>query len=158
MWICKNCNEENEDNFEICWNCSKDDLVSSNLSKNKPTDLPILNKIILTTETNLNLKIENRLGILSAECVIGMNIFKDIFSGIRDVIGGRNKTFQNTLKEAKENVLTELRQQAFDIGANAVIAIDLDYSEISGGGKSMLFVVATGTAVIINNDKELDNN
>jgi uncharacterized protein YbjQ (UPF0145 family) len=150
MWKCENCNEENEDNFDVCWNCSKDDL----LSEKEKVNLNKLNNIILTTETNLNIKIEKRLGILSSECVIGMNIFSDFFSSIRDVIGGRNRTFQNTLKEAKENVLLELKQQAVDINANAVIAIDLDYSEISGGGKSMLFVVASGTAVIMKIDNE----
>ena len=179
MWKCDKCNEENEDNFDACWNCTKDDIEFIKFTKNdkclkcKKTynlhelsnhichecNLVIekekkrnhkLNEIILTTETNLNLKIEKRLNILSSEYVIGMNIFKDFFSSVRDLVGGRDKTFQKTLKEAKETVLTDLKQQAYDIGANGVIAIDLDYSEISGGGKSMLFVVASGTAVIIN--------
>lgn len=163
MWNCKKCNEENEDNFYACWNCSVDDpkLIDTGKSRIeleldilKKEKLLKINKILLTTETNLNLKIEKRLGILSAECVIGMNIFSDFFSGIRDIIGGRSGTFQKALKEAKENVLTELKQQAVDLNANAVIAIDLDYSEISGGGKSMLFVVATGTAVILDLEGE----
>lgn len=154
MWVCEKCNEENEDNFDICWNCSKDDEASLDMSEKDKANLIKLNKIILTTETYLDIKIEKRLGILSAECVIGMNILTDFFSSIRDVVGGRSKSFQNALKEAKENVLLELKQQAVDLDANAVIAIDLNYSEISGGGKSMLFVVATGTAVIINKDGE----
>lgn len=106
-------------------------------------------KILITTETNPDLKIEERINIITSECVIGLNIFKDFFSGIRDVIGGRNKGFQNALKNAKDIVLQDLRKQAFETGANAVIAVDLKYSEISGGGKSMLFVVATGTSVKI---------
>ena len=98
------------------------------------------------------MKIEKRLGILSSECVIGMNILVDFLTSITDVVGGRSKTFQNTLKKAKENVLLELRQQAVDLKANAVIAIKLDYNEISSGGKSMLFVVATGTAVVLSSE------
>jgi uncharacterized protein YbjQ (UPF0145 family) len=155
MWNCKKCDEGNEDNFDVCWNCSSDDNELVYIPEEEKANLIKLKKIILTTETNLNMKIEQRLGILSSECVIGMNIFSDFFTSIRDVIGGRSKTFQNTLKEAKENVLSELKQQAVDLGSNAVIAINLDYSEISGGGKSMLFVVATGTAVIIAKDNEL---
>ena len=149
MW---NCNEENEDNFDVCWNCSKDDIEFLNLSENEKENLIKRNNIILSTETNLNMKIEKRLGILSSECVIGMNILVDFLTSITDVVGGRSKTFQNTLKKAKENVLLELRQQAVDLKANAVIAIKLDYNEISSGGKSMLFVVATGTAVVLSSE------
>lgn len=104
--------------------------------------------VLLTTETQaVDLKIVNRLGIVSAECAFGMNLFKDIFAVGRDIFGGRSQAIQNTLKEARNTVLDELRIEAAERGANAVIAVDLDYSEISGGGKSMLFLVATGTAV-----------
>lgn len=153
MWNCEKCNEENDDNFDVCWNCSKEDIELMDLNEDQKVNLKKLNQIILTTETNINIEVEKRLGILTAECVIGMNIFNDFFVGLRDVIGGRSITFQNTLKEAKDNVLLELKQQALDINANAVIAIKLDYSEISGGGKSMLFVVASGTAVILSEKK-----
>jgi uncharacterized protein YbjQ (UPF0145 family) len=79
-----------------------------------------------------------------------MNIIKDLFTGLTDVFGGRSSTIQNTLRDAKENVLRELRREAYRVGANAVIGVDLDYSEFSGGGKSMLFVVASGTAIKAN--------
>ena len=108
-----------------------------------------LKGIILTTENDPNLEITERIEIISAECVYGMNIFRDMFSGVRDIVGGRSKSSQNVLRDARREVLRELRDEAFSIGANAVIAIDLNYSEFSGGGKSMLFVVATGTAVKI---------
>lgn len=108
-----------------------------------------LNEIMLTTETAPNIEIEQRIEIISAECAFGMNIFKDMFAGIRDIVGGRSKVTQDILRDARKMVLNELRKEAYSVGANAVIAVDLDYNEFSGGGKSMLFVVATGTAVKI---------
>lgn len=70
-----------------------------------------------------------------------------MFAGFRDVFGGRNKSSRNALRDARIACLDELRREAEEMGANAVIGIDRDYSEISGGGKSMLFLVAAGTAV-----------
>ncbi|GAA76726.1 MULTISPECIES: YbjQ family protein [unclassified Pseudoalteromonas] len=108
------------------------------------------NEVILTTETASNLNVVQRLDVITAECAYGMNIFKDLFASISDIFGGRNKSIQNTLKDARKNVLAELQKEAFSLGANAVVGIDLDYSEISGGGKfGMLFIVASGTAVIV---------
>ena len=108
-------------------------------------------KVLLTTETILyDHEIEKRIDIVTAECVFGMNMFKDFFTGLSDAFGGRSQTTQNTLRQARETVLRELRIEALNIGANAVIGVDLDYSEFSGQGKSMLFLVASGTAVSIN--------
>lgn len=149
MIKCKGCYME-KDNTEILnGRCNSCRGVSSNTEVIKPKEATYsdLNKIILTTETNSPFKVEKRLGIITSECVIGLNIFKDFFSGIRDIIGGRNNGFQKGLKQAKELVLNELKKEAHLLNANAVIAVDLKYSEISGGGKSMLFVVATGTAI-----------
>lgn len=107
-------------------------------------------EVILTTETASNLKVIKRLDVITAECAYGMNIFKDILTNLTDTFGGRSNSIQNTLRDARKTALAELRKEAFSLGANAVIGIDLDYSEISGGGKSgMLFIVASGTAVII---------
>lgn len=108
------------------------------------------NEVLLTTETASNLNVLKRVDVITAECAYGMNIFKDLFASISDIFGGRNKSIQNTLKDARKNVLAELQKEAFSLGANAVVGIDLDYSEISGGGKlGMLFIVASGTAVIV---------
>lgn len=104
-------------------------------------------RIVLTTETAHNLPVTDRLGIISAEVVIGMNLFKDIASAFTDTFGGRSKNMQTGLRQARESALAELRQEALALGADAVVGVDLDYSEISGGGKSMLFLVASGTAV-----------
>lgn len=77
-----------------------------------------------------------------------MNIFRDIFSGVRDIVGGKSESTQKILKDLREEALKGLKKEAFQKGANTVIGVDLDYSEFSGGGKSMLFLVASGTAVI----------
>jgi len=132
-----------------CKSCNKDfgyfDLENG-LCKSCKTNHA--KNIILTTESTSNIEIKERLGIISAECVYGVNIFKDLMASVRDLVGGRNKSSQSILKEARVQVLEELKEEALMIGANAVVAVDIDYSEISGGGKSMLFVVATGTAVL----------
>lgn len=104
-------------------------------------------ELIVTTETTLSgYEIDERIDVITAECVFGMNIFRDMFAGIRDIIGGRSSASQKVLRDARHTSLTELRREALIAGANAVIAVDLDYSEISGDGKSMLLVVVSGTA------------
>ena len=87
------------------------------------------------------------LGIFSAECVLGINIFCDILGGLRDIVGGRSGTQQKALREARETCLDELADQASALGADPVVGIDLDYSEISGRGKGMVPLVAAGTAL-----------
>jgi uncharacterized protein YbjQ (UPF0145 family) len=114
----------------------------------------ILSRIQLTTESTHNLPVRSRLAIITAEVVIGMHLFKDIASAFRDTFGGRSETMQNGLREARITALEELRLEAAALGADAVVGVDLDYSEISGGGKSMLFLVASGTAVTLYSNSE----
>ena len=102
---------------------------------------------LTTTHDVPNRTIRESLGIVSAECVLGINVFRDIMGSIRDVVGGRSGTHQDALREAKESCLRELAGEATALGADAVVGVDLDYSEISGGGKGMVFLVASGTAV-----------
>lgn len=103
--------------------------------------------VILSTEAAPDLKVAERLDIISAEFAVGMGLLTDVFAAWRDVFGGRSKSYQNTLKDARKTVLQELRREAHLLGADAVLGVRLDYSEISGGGKSMMFLVASGTAV-----------
>lgn len=108
----------------------------------------IAKNLILTTEFSMpEYKITQRLEIITAECVFGMNMFRDMFASIRDIVGGRSSASQKVLRDARKTCLTELRREALIAGADAVIGVDLDYSEVSGDGKSMLMVVASGTAV-----------
>ena len=105
--------------------------------------------IILTTAFSVsNREVAQELEIVSAECVYGMHIFKDFFSGVRDIFGGRSKVIQDTLRDARKTAMAELRREALMVGADAVIGVDLDYHEITGGGKGgMIMLVASGTAV-----------
>jgi len=114
-----------------------------------PTEVidEIAKDIILTTESTLSgYDVIERLEIITAECVFGMNMFRDMFAAVRDIFGGRSSASQKVLRESRRVCLTELRREALIAGANAVIAVDLSYNEISGDGKSMLFLVASGTA------------
>jgi uncharacterized protein YbjQ (UPF0145 family) len=106
--------------------------------------------IILTTEHGMaEYRVTERIEVITAECVFGMNLFKDFFASITDIFGGRSKSSQSVLRDARLTCLAELRREALIVGANAVIGMDLAYNEISGDGKSMLFVVASGTAVTV---------
>jgi uncharacterized protein YbjQ (UPF0145 family) len=90
------------------------------------------------------------LGLVSGEAILGANIFKDFFAGIRDVVGGRSGAYEKELRKAKNIALEEMQDEAKKMGANAVIAVDLDYETISiSGGGDMLMVAASGTAVIL---------
>ncbi|HLU93045.1 MAG TPA: heavy metal-binding domain-containing protein, partial [Membranihabitans sp.] len=85
-------------------------------------------------------------GIVTGEAIMGANAFKDLFAGIRDLVGGRSATYERELQRAREIALDELEQWALELGANAVVGIDLDY-EVLGGSNGMLMVSASGTAV-----------
>lgn len=103
--------------------------------------------ILSTTPTLENRKINTYLGIVTGEAIIGANLFRDIFAGIRDIVGGRSGAYEEVLREAKDNALTEMAENARHLGANAVVGIDLDYETVGTNG-SMLMVTASGTAVI----------
>jgi uncharacterized protein YbjQ (UPF0145 family) len=85
-------------------------------------------------------------GLVSGEAILGANIFRDLFAGIRDIVGGRSAAYEKELRRAKELAIQEMVEQATALGANAVIGIDLDYETVGQGG-SMLMVSASGTAV-----------
>lgn len=93
-------------------------------------------------------KITTYYGIVSGETIIGANLIRDFFAGIRDIVGGRAGSYEKVLREAKETALREMEENAARIGANAVIGVDLDYETVGDSG-SMLMVTASGTAVYI---------
>ena len=90
-------------------------------------------------------------GIVSGETIIGANVFRDLFASIRDIVGGRSGSYEEVLRMAKDTALKEMEAQAVQMGANAVIGVDLDYETVGGSG-SMLMVTACGTAVKIEED------
>ena len=103
--------------------------------------------MLLTTTPNIQgREITQYFGIVSGETIIGANLFKDFFAGIRDIVGGRASSYESVLREAKESALQEMSDQAARMGANAVIVIDLDFETVGANG-SMLMVTAAGTAV-----------
>ncbi len=102
--------------------------------------------MIVTTTPSLDGKqIEQYLGLVSGEAILGANIFRDLFAGIRDIVGGRSASYEAELRKAKEIAVREMTEQAQALGANAIVGVDLDYETVGGG--SMLMVSASGTAV-----------
>jgi uncharacterized protein YbjQ (UPF0145 family) len=87
-------------------------------------------------------------GVIAGEAILGANVFKDLFASVRDIVGGRSATYEKELQRAREIALAELQERAGQMGANAVVGVDLDY-EVIGQGGSMLMVSASGTAVVV---------
>lgn len=100
--------------------------------------------IVTTTPSLEGRRIAAYYGIVSGETIVGANIFRDLFAGIRDIVGGRSGAYEEVLREAKETALREMEEHAARLGANAVVGVDLDYETVGG---SMLMVTACGTAV-----------
>lgn len=106
--------------------------------------------LLTTTSTLDGIRIHRYLGIVSGEAIMGANIFRDFFAGIRDIVGGRSAAYEEELRKAKDIAIQEMVAQATQYGANAVIGVDLDYETIEmGKGGGMLMVTASGTAVVV---------
>jgi uncharacterized protein YbjQ (UPF0145 family) len=104
--------------------------------------------IVSTTPSVEGHRITKYCGVVAGEAILGANLFKDVFAGIRDLVGGRSAVYEGELQKAREIALKELQDRARDLGANAVVGVDLDY-EVLGQGNGMLMVSASGTAVVI---------
>ncbi len=107
--------------------------------------------LVTTTHSIEGKRIVKYLGLVSGEAIMGANIFRDFFAGIRDIVGGRSSAYEKELRKAKDIAVEEMIEQAKQIGGNAVIAVDLDYETVGQGG-SMLMVSANGTAVILEDE------
>lgn len=104
--------------------------------------------LVITTPNVEGKTIKKYIGIVNGEAIIGANIVKDFFAGVRDIVGGRAGAYEQGLREAKSIAIREMMDQAQRLGANAIVGVDLDYQAIGNGG-SMLMVSANGTAVVI---------
>lgn len=104
--------------------------------------------LLTTTPTIQGKEIKTYHGIVSGEVILGANIFKDLFAAIRDIVGGRSAAYERELKRARDLALKEVEDQAYAMGANAIVGIDIDYETVGGKG-SMLMVSVTGTAVTV---------
>lgn len=103
--------------------------------------------ILTSTDGVEGAAITQYLGIVSGDAVMGANIFRDLFASVRDVVGGRAGSYEKLLQEAKQTALDDMAERARALGADAVVAVDLDYEVIGGDSKTMLMVSANGTAV-----------
>jgi uncharacterized protein YbjQ (UPF0145 family) len=104
--------------------------------------------IITTTPTVEGKTIKEYKGIVTGEAIVGANIVKDFFASVRDVVGGRSAAYEEELKKAREIATRELEENAQELGANAIVGVDLDYETVGASG-SMLMVNVSGTAVVI---------
>jgi len=103
--------------------------------------------MIVTTTTSIEGRpVSQYLGVVTGEVIVGANLFKDLFAGIRDIVGGRSGAYEDTLRSARETAFQELEAEAARLGASAVIGVDIDY-EVIGKEGSMLMVTVSGTAV-----------
>ncbi len=104
--------------------------------------------IVTTTHSVEGSPVREYMGVVTGEAILGANIFRDFFAGITDIVGGRSAAYEQELRRAKQIALDEMTQQAQELGANAIVGVDLDYETIQvGQGGSMLMVSASGTAV-----------
>lgn len=104
--------------------------------------------ILTTTPTIDGKRIREYRGIVTGEAILGANIFRDLFAGLRDIVGGRSAAYEKELRNARELAMAELSASAQELGANAVVGVDLDY-EVLGNNNGMLMVSASGTAVLV---------
>lgn len=102
--------------------------------------------IVSTTPAIEGRPVRDYLGVVAGEAILGANIFRDIFAGIRDIVGGRSGSYEKVLREARESALREMQDEARKLGADAVVGIDYDYETLGANG-SMLMVAVSGTAV-----------
>lgn len=92
--------------------------------------------------------VQRYLGIVTGEVIVGANIFRDLFAGIRDIVGGRSGSYETVLADARRQAIAEMEAEAEKLGGNAVIGVDIDY-EVIGANGSMLMVSTSGTAVVV---------
>ena len=104
--------------------------------------------IVSTTPTLEGKPIKEYKGIVTGEAIVGANLFKDLFAGVRDIVGGRSGTYERELGKARQIALDEMAESARTLGATAVVGVDLDY-EVLGSANGMLMVSASGTAVVV---------
>jgi uncharacterized protein YbjQ (UPF0145 family) len=104
--------------------------------------------IVTTTPTVEGRPITSYKGIVTGEAIMGANIFKDLFAGIRDIVGGRSATYEAELRKARDLAIADVQHAASELGANAVVGVDIDYETVGPNG-SMLMVTVSGTAVVV---------
>ena len=102
--------------------------------------------IVTTTNSIEGKRIIDYKGIVSGEVIVGINVIKDMFASVRNFIGGRSKGYEEELIKARNNAMKELEERAEQLGANAIVGVDIDY-QVLGTDNGMMMVIASGTAV-----------
>jgi uncharacterized protein YbjQ (UPF0145 family) len=174
MWKCPKCGEQVEASFEVCWNCGtatdgtedpdfnrEDDAggseaeapagpVEASPNQPAPAGEPRRDRrlIVTTTPSVEGRRIVRYCGLVTGEAILGANAFKDFFASITDVVGGRSASYEGELRRARDIAVAEMEQAASDLGANAVVGVDLDYETVGQTG-TMLMVAVSGTAVVV---------
>jgi len=155
MGMCKSCGKvfsALEMTDGLCKNCSSPETLE--LNKNKQAKIEefeknkfkILESIIVTSETSVE-NVEKRITFASAQCVYGLNIIKDLFTGVRNIVGGRIKSIEDPLAEAKNTIIEALKEEAYFAGGNAVIGIKIEHAYNNAGAANMVSILGTGTIV-----------
>lgn len=150
MARCIKCNEIYSDFYltnGVCENC----ITNGSVPITKENE--DYKSVIITTENSLNINIEDRITIISAQRIFGINIVKDLFSFVRDIVGGRVNSLEEALNDATEQIFNEFKQKAYKLGGNAVIGIKIEHTYNNANSGSILSVFATGTVVKLANNK-----
>lgn len=148
-WTCSNCREVHEEQFDSCWKCgttkdgAKVEFVASSVESDNPyatsPSLPCSTTPYLPGRT-----IDAVLGVVFGDAIMGANIIRDFAASLTEIVGGRSGAYEGNLRQGRDIALRELMDEAIQIGADAVVGVDIDYETING---SMLMVSASGTAV-----------
>lgn len=155
MGMCKNCGNVfnvTEMKDGLCEKCSAPEIreaaqkIEEQDKYFEENKIQILQSIIVTSETSME-NIEKRIDFTSAQCVYGLNIIKDFFTGIRNIVGGRIKSIEDPLSEAKGTIINELKEKAYLAGGNAVIGIKIEHTYNNAGSANMVSILGTGTIV-----------
>ena len=104
--------------------------------------------LVTTTPSIDGRRVREYRGLVMGEAILGANMFRDFFAGVRDIVGGRSGGYEKALREARQIAVADMEAEAAELGANAIIGVDIDYETVGEKG-SMLMVSASGTAVVL---------
>jgi len=161
-WTCINCKETHEEQYDSCWKCGNsrndntkvvpdsDFIEAESLIDNNPEKIAV-NMPCSTTPTIAGYTIMTTIGVVCGEAIMGANIMRDFVAGITDIVGGRSGVYETKLRDGRDIALKEMMLEAKNLGADAVIGVDIDYETIGG---SMLMVSASGTAITMKQIKQ----
>ena len=155
MGMCKSCGKvfsvvEMTDG--LCKTCVPTEIIELNQNKKAKIEdfeknkFKILQSIIVTSETSID-NVEKRIDFVSTQCVYGLNIIKDLFAGVRNIVGGRVKSIEDPIEEAKNTIIETFKEKAYFAGGNAVIGIKIEHTYNNAGAANMVSILGTGTIV-----------